>query len=404
MPHALSRFALVAVTAAVTATMTLAVALPASAATTDPKTIPGAPEYVSNLINVDDVLYFAGGPESSLGTYDGTSFTLYDRPGDPGEAMPAVELGDDILMQADDSNSYGRFWTFDRTTEVFTEWGDTTDGPLIPHDFVVANGVGYFTATDGGFSPDMLWKFDGSAVTEIAGATGVDDLATFNGDVYMNAGGVLTVYHPGSNTFTTDPTVPTPEYFTEYRGKLYWVGYPGMVQTLYEYTPGTDTTRVFDQPGDPVDPWSLSVVNDLLYLTGSDGSLDRMLSFDGSTFTAYPGAPIYPYGFTGFDGKVFFGGSVDGDALLHWFDPATGTFHNFAAPSDPFGFTVLGDRMIFPIDEGDGLWFIQLKALAATGVDATPGVNVALGLLGVGATAIVLTLIARRRSRLQPQT
>jgi hypothetical protein len=389
-------------TAAVTAAMTLAVALPASAATTDPKTIPGAPEDVRGLINIDDVLYFAGGA-GNLGTYDGTSFTLYDRPGDPSEVFPGVELGDDIVMQADDSNSYGRFWTFDRTTEVFTEWGDTTVGPLIPTDFVVADGVVYFAATNSGFATDVLWKFDGTAVTEIAGATNIGDVVAFNGDVYMSAGGVLTVYDPGTNTFTPDPAVPAPVFFKEYRGKLYWVGYPGGNQSLYEYTPGTNTTRVFDQPGDPVDPWSLSVVNDLLYLTGSDGSADRMVSFDGSTFTAYPGSPDYPYGFTGFDGKVFFGGSVGGDELLHWYDPATGTFHNFAAPSEPYGFTVLGDRMFFPVDEGEGLWFIQLKALASTGVDAAPGVNVALGLLGVGFAALALTLIGRRRSSVQPQ-
>ncbi len=402
MPQTFRRFALLATTAALTATMTLAVALPASAATTDPKIIPDAPGDVRNLVNIDDVLYFSSGA-GSLGTYDGTSFTLYDRPGDPSEAMPAVALGDDIVMQADDSNSYGRFWTFDRTTEVFTEWGDTTVGPLIPNDFVETNGVVYFAATDGGFGPDVLWKFDGSAVTKIVGAVAVDDLATFNGDVYMNAGAGLAVYHPGSNTFTSDVTIPTPEFFTEYHGKLYWIGYPGGDQTLYEFTPGTNATRVFDQPGDPVDPWSLSVVDDLLYLTASDGSVDRMLSFDGSAFTSYPGAPIDPYGFTGFDGKVFFGGYADGDELLHWYDPATGTFHSFAAPSEPFGFTVLGDRMFFPVDEDEGLWFIQLKALAATGADSTHGVTLALGLLGVGATAIALTFIVRRRSREQSE-
>jgi hypothetical protein len=400
MPQTLSPFARVALTAAVTATMTLVVALPASAATTDPKPIPGAPDYVRSLINIDDVLYFAGG-DGYLGTYDGSSFTLYDRPGDPSEVFPGVELGDDIVMQADAINSYGRFWTFDRTTEVFTEWGNTTDGPLIPTDFVATNGVAYFAATDGTFSTDALWKFDGTTVTEIAGATALGDVATFNGDVYMNADGVLTVYHPGTNTFTTDPAVLTPEQFTEYGGKLYWVAYPSGDQTLYEFTPGTNTTRVFDQPGDPVDPESLSVANGLLYLSGFDGSVGRMLSFDGSTFTAYPGAPIYPYGFTGFDGKVFFGGSVGSDTLLHWFDPATGTFHNFATPDEPFGFTVLGDRMFFPIDDGDGLWFIQIKALASTGVDAEPGVTLALGLLGAGAAAFAVTLIVRRRSRPQ---
>ena len=231
----------------------------------------------------------------------------------------------------------------------------------------------------------------------------IDDLATFNGDVYMRAGGVLTVYDPGSNSFAGDLTVPTPEYFTEYHGKLYWIAYPGGDETLYEFTPGTNTTKVFDQPGDPVDPWSLRVVNDLLYLSASDGSVDRMLSFDGSTFTSYPGGPSYPYGFTGFDGKVFLGGSVPGDTLLHWYDPATGTFHDFAAPSEPFGFTVLGDRMFFLVDEGEGLWFIQITALAATGVDAAPGVSIALGLLGAGAGAIVLTLLVRRRTLLRPQ-
>lgn len=403
MPHTLNRFVRVAVTAAVTATMTLAVALPASAATTDPDTIPGAPDFARGLVNIDDVIYFGGGPASNLGTYDGTSFTLYDRPGDPAEVMPAVALGDDILMQADDSNTYGLFWTFDRTTEVFTQWGDTTVGPLIPRDFAVADGVAYFTASNAGFAAQVLWKFDGTTVAQVPGAVMVENVATFNGDVLMSASGVLTVYHPATNTFTPLPTVPNPRDFTEYGGKLYWVAEPGGIPTLYEYNPATDSTRVFDQPGDPVDPESLSVANDRLYLTSYDGSADRMVSFDGSTLTSYPAAPSDPSGFTGFDGKVYFSAAIDGVELLNWYDPTTGTFHSFAAPSEPYGFTVLGDRLIFSVDEDPALWFIQTKALAATGVDAAPGVSIALGLLGVGAAGLVLTLLLRRRSRLQTQ-
>lgn len=395
---------LAVVTSAVALAMAVVVAAPASAATTEPAILPGGPNYTNGFINIDDVLYFTAhtDTDSYLGTYDGTSFTTYDGPGAPAEVRPYVALGDDILMEGDCCSVQGLLWTFDRVTETFTEWGNTTDGPMFPRDFVVLGDTSYFRASNG--VDYVLWKFDGTTVTELASppfelsvyiSRGV---AAFDGKIYMSADTGLTVYDPDTNTFTTDPTIPNADYFTEFQGKLFWVASPLGVQTLYSFDPSTSTTTIFNGPGDPADPAYLAAVGDRLYLSASDGTDDRVASFDGTTFTTYEaaGEPVDPYGFIGFDGKVYFTAYASGVPLLHWFDPSAGTFQHFSTPVDPYGYAVLGDRLIFAQDEAQPIWFIQTIALASTGLVVAPAAFTALGLLGAGGLVIVALAVRRR--------
>ena len=402
-----------AVLVAVAATITLGLSAvgAASAAPSDgAHLVSGAPEFVREAVEFNDIMYLVGTSESEEGlglwSYDGATFS--EVPGVPADPYNLVVAEDAIYFYTSHDDGTSAIGSFNGT--VFAEYavesvsGITAvpgggiafaGGPGATYGLTFLKG-GVFTQAVGGPNPissigfangnlfvagggmdsRRVYRYADSVFTEVAGDyTYPGYVRGIGANLYFPAtGGLFQVNPEGTSaTFVEGSFSPIYSPVTEFQGHVYFTGpAPVAAIVLFEIVDGVAVAV----EGAPNFSQSAEGVGDSLYIAAnpegmSIGKGPELFVYDGTTFSPVPSVARYPGGFFEFRGADYFIAQVEGrtSTLGSW--PSL-----FRVGLEPT-----------PV--------AAEPALAATGVDASAPLALAALLLLAGGAAVGI----RRRTR-----
>ena len=314
-----------------------------------------------------------------------------------------IEFNNKVYFGADDGVNGTELWVSDGTAEGTKLAVDINPGSdsSDPRDLIEFNGKLYFGA-DNGIDGEELLVSDGTAegtklLADInPGGNSSDDyfeygssypgpFFEFNGKLYFGAQG-----GDGKELWTSDGTTQGtmlvadiyratsyfydgsfPRNFTEFNNKLYFIAddsrYSQQIWLSDGTTEGTtDATDInialgelFDAASNYSDPSALSKFNGKLYF-GATVDNDRNLWIsDGTTAGTKSLANVIPESFTEFDNKLYFSGSDGVNGRELWVSDGTTAGTKLVADINPNGssnpedLTVVGDELFFQADNGE---------------------------------------------------
>ena len=388
------------------AAVALTGAAPASAASTPPTPVVGAPASTSAYYEHNDLLYLSGVAEgdiySSMFSFDGTTFTQV--PGSPVGPTQFHTLGNQLIFEAIvdinalPSYAYGLF-TYDGTT--ITQVSAPFESP---NDFVSVGSVAYFQATVGG--EVQLWQYDGSVASPVAGGdVSPSRLSTYEGKVYFEGDTDPT---PGEarTLFSYDPATPsTPAAAVAGApvGASELVAYDGLAYfgadgSLYSFDGASTFALVDIAPA--TSAGGLTVFDGALYFTGGTSGFGNVFTYVGGTTTEFAGALTETQTYVEYNGRLYYLGFANGEPLMNVIEAGEVSVLE-GSPEYTFNMTVFQGKLYFSGDRDDAsnIMFVletdppsqAAPTLASTGSEFGTPVLVALALLMLGAVALAGT-------------
>lgn len=386
------------------------VAAPAVAAPLGPpEPIADAPAGANRPIVFDGALYIDGQGDTLHRSTDGVTWD--EVPGVP-TGVVDLEVLDDVLYLRTVQTIYGYTTaagfapvaTIQSSSELFAFEGKLYFAGNLPAD----NSILLYTYTPGG----------GLSSIPAQGADYFPHDFIADGDafyvLFFEGGNTETLYRYSASNGLVEIALPAPPAsgnrvlvdFEIYDGSYYFTVTDFVGVTFHRYTPGGVVEPV---TGDWTAPRYLDQYAGVLYVTDDNDNfvptaLYRYTVAGGSVLV--DGAPSFPDEFTEFDGRAYLSAFPDANGeVLHSFDGTT--FTPFPGLYEPWAFTVFGDALYFwASDEPEGdsrLWRIAPAAavqpaaptLPPTGSDAV-GWSAGAALLLLLGTALLSP--ARRRA------
>jgi hypothetical protein len=398
-------FPRVLTTAVAVLALSLAPALPASAAPVVSEVPDGV--FVDAIIEYDGLLYTGDGV--NLRTFDGTTFTTV--PGAPSAPHNFVEYLGDLWMLAG-STSDPSLWRFDGTT--FTEIAPVTGQP------VVIGGRLYLITVDPGTGDRFLAFHDGTALTSPPSSPNdVGEIAAGPaGVVVLTASADRTLWtFDGTSTFAEVPHAGAPvnaDSLTTVSGRLLFEGQEtaGDDDTAYAWD-GAAFTKLGASGGGAVDPGCFFDYDGALYYAANDGTR-RLFTANpttaGSEAAVTPSIPSGCLRFLAADGTLYLQAQgTGGNATLHTWDGTTLTELD-SVGDFPGDFVEYGDKIYFvaqPTSETPALFVLEdvvtpttptVPTLPPTGDEVSPVLFVLAAALVLGGVGVLVARGSRRRA------
>ncbi|GAA4888608.1 hypothetical protein GCM10023311_10690 [Flaviramulus aquimarinus] len=270
---------------------------------TEPNTSATGGDFIFNALDVSGLIYYINTVDSNaLYTFDGTTQTKVANVGaeDVQFAGGAFTFFNNKILgygfTATDDPTIGReLYEYDPATDTYTLVKDITgdDANSGISNFTIVGSELYFEATG------QLWKTDGTGVGTIAvsmasGASGVNNLFAWNGDVYFEgdtgSGDQLWKYDPTGDTLTNlsnltgTNTNHDPSDYAVYDGFLYYRGEDANDTDGHLFR--TDGTTIAQLDSSIKDVDEITVLNDVLYFEGDNGTTgNELYSFNPATLS-----------------------------------------------------------------------------------------------------------------------
>lgn len=361
----------------------------------------------SNLANVNGILYFTatdGGAATGTELYktDGTTVSLVKdiTVGTTGTAFSSlVASGSQLIFVSADATNGVELWKSDGSSagtglvkDIYA--GVTNSNPAGLVDIL---GTVYFRATD--TSGTELWKSNGTTAGTVqisninpdAGNSSPNYLTDVNGTLFFSADDGVNGYElwksngtPAGTTMVKNIVAGAlssyPSYFVNAGGTLYFIAFDGTFYQLWK-SDGTDLGTIPVSPAvngqfDGLVAFNGAIIfNWAPYDVGADDYIDyEPYIYDPQTTLTtqlkdiYPGTAdgSYPYGFTVFNGEVYFQANDGANGYELWKTNGTpgGTVlvadtNPGAASSYPYYFTAANGALYFRATDGttgDELW------------------------------------------------
>ncbi|MTJ45136.1 ELWxxDGT repeat protein [Dolichospermum flos-aquae] len=375
--------------------------------------------YVSNLTNINGVLYFQGDTAANgqeLWKIDSTTGepVVIDIVSGSGSSSPTnlTNVNGTLFFTAYNTANGEELWKLDSTgNPVLVKDINPGSGYSSPSNLYNVNGTLYFTANDGTNGVE-LWKSDGTTAgtvqLEIYPGANSPNITNF-----LNVGGVLyfTVNNATNgqelwriNSTTGNPEVIdivsgtgsfSPTYLTNVNGTLYFQAYtPTNGYELWKIDPTTGKPVVIDivSGSGSSSPGNLTNVNGTLYFTASTSGYYygyELWKIDPTTGTpsvidvVSADNSSSPTNLTNVNGTLYFTASTSANGNELWkIDATTGSpvllkdIQVGGGSSNPGNLTYSNGKLYFTADnftQGVELWAVDINTVTTVGSVAKTG-------------------------------